>query len=196
VRPANTAANHTRGVGGNSLYPGVTGNYVGTTDEIIQWAACKWGIDEDIVRAQAAVESYWFQRTTGDFTTDPSRCVPGHRTLGADGTPGKCPESIGLLQVRYPYQLSAFATNNDATVSSAYNIDYAYGLWRNCVEGGDPWLNQFHPPKPYQAGDFWGCVGLWYSGRWFDSGAPYYINRVQSYLSERIWETPVFLNAS
>ena len=30
----------------------VTGNYTGTTDEIVRWAACKWGIDEDVVRAQ------------------------------------------------------------------------------------------------------------------------------------------------
>ena len=28
----------------------VTGNFTGTTDMILQWAACKWGIDEDIVR--------------------------------------------------------------------------------------------------------------------------------------------------
>ncbi len=39
----------------------VTGHFSGTTDEILQWAACKWGIDEDIVRAQAAIESWWHQ---------------------------------------------------------------------------------------------------------------------------------------
>ena len=42
-----------------TLYRRVTGNFTGTTDEIIQWAACKWGIDEDIVRAQMAKESWW-----------------------------------------------------------------------------------------------------------------------------------------
>jgi hypothetical protein len=196
VRAANTTANETRGVGGNSLYPRVTGNYVGTTDEIIQWAACKWGIDEDIVRAQAAVESYWFQRTTGDFTTDPSLCVPGHRTLGADGVPGECPESIGLLQVRYPYHQTAFQSNNDAAVSAAYNIDYAYASWRNCFEGNDGWLNDYNPPQPYQAGDLWGCIGVWYSGRWYDPGAISYIKLVQTYLNERIWETPSFVGDS
>src|SRR5262249_24548237 len=36
----------------------VTGNFTGTTDEILQWVACKWGIDEDIVRAQAVRESF------------------------------------------------------------------------------------------------------------------------------------------
>ena len=196
VRPANAAANHTAGVGGNSLIPRVTGSYVGTTDQIIQWAACKWGIDEDIVRAQAAVESYWFQRTTGDFTTDASMCVPGHQTLGADGIPGQCPESIGLLQVRYPYHPTAFASADDAAVSTAYNVDYAYANWRTCFEGGDSWLNTLNPPRPYQAGDLWGCLGVWSSGRWYDSGAMSYINRVQSSLSARIWETPTFLNAS
>ncbi|KPV47834.1 hypothetical protein SE17_41305, partial [Kouleothrix aurantiaca] len=37
----------------------VTGNFTGSTDEILQWTACKWGVDEDMVRAQAAVESWW-----------------------------------------------------------------------------------------------------------------------------------------
>jgi hypothetical protein len=193
VRPANTGANETRGVGGNSLYPRVTGDYVGTTDEIIQWAACKWGIDEDIVRAQAAVESYWFQRNTGDFTTDPTQCPPGYQTLGANGVAGECPESIGIVQVRYPYHQTAFATDDDAAVSTAYNLDYAYASWWNCYQGNDGWLNQFNPPTPYKAGDAWGCVGLWYSGRWYDSGAQSYIAKVQGYLSQRIWTTPGFL---
>jgi hypothetical protein len=196
VRPANAAANATRGVGGNSLYPRVTGNYVGTTDEIIQWAACKWGIDENVVRAQAAVESYWFQDHTGDFHTNSSSCVPGHRTLGADGQAGQCPQSIGILQDRYPYHLTAFATDNDAAVSTAYNIDYAYAVWRNCFDGNDQWFNQFNPPQPYKAGDLWGCVGSWYSGRWYDAGAISYISKVKSYLAQRIWTTPGFLNYS
>jgi autotransporter family porin len=196
VRPKNAAANATRGVGGNSVYPRVTGNYVGTTDEIMQWAACKWGIDEDVVRAQAALETYWFQSNTGDFSPDASTCVPGHQKLGADGRAGKCPESIGIMQVRYPYHRTAFAANNDAAVSTAYNLDYTYAAWRNCFDGHDEWLNQFNPPQPYKAGDLWGCVGAWYSGRWYDPGAVTYISRVQSYLGERIWQTPGFVNYS
>src|ERR1044072_144142 len=38
---------------------GVTGHYRGTTDEILQWAARKWGFDPDLFRAVATVESYW-----------------------------------------------------------------------------------------------------------------------------------------
>ena len=81
----------------------MTGNFTGTTDEIIQWAACKWGIDEDLVRAQIAVESWWDQRAGGDLTSTQSNCHPDVRT-----TTGQCPESFGLLQVRYLYHASAF----------------------------------------------------------------------------------------
>jgi hypothetical protein len=209
-RPQNNTANHKvlkpAGLPNNTAFdrawqrkykPRITGKFQGTTDEIIQWAACKWGIDEDVVRAQAAVESFWFQRSTGDFTTDPSQCVPGHRTLGSDDVPGQCPESIGLLQVRFPFHGTAFATNDDAAVSTAYNIDYAYASWRHCFDGGDTWLNSLNPPGPrYQAGDLWGCVGLWFSGRWHDAAANMYISKVQSYLAARTWETPSFLSDS
>ena len=39
----------------------VDGNFTGTTDEILQWGACKWGFDEDLVRAIAATETWWKQ---------------------------------------------------------------------------------------------------------------------------------------
>ncbi|HZC07688.1 MAG TPA: hypothetical protein VE338_18775, partial [Ktedonobacterales bacterium] len=31
----------------------ITGNFTGTTDEILQWVACKWGVPVNIVRAEA-----------------------------------------------------------------------------------------------------------------------------------------------
>src|SRR5262245_9938478 len=34
----------------------VDGQYAGTTEMIIRWAACKWGMDEDMIRAQATTE--------------------------------------------------------------------------------------------------------------------------------------------
>ena len=42
------------------------GNFTGTTTEIFQWAACKWGIDEDTLRAVAVQESDWHQSAVGD----------------------------------------------------------------------------------------------------------------------------------
>lgn len=39
----------------------VDGQYTGTTDEILQWAACKWGLPDNLLRSEAATESTWFQ---------------------------------------------------------------------------------------------------------------------------------------
>jgi len=170
----------------------VTGDFVGTTDEIIQWAACKWGIDEDVARAQVAKESYWLQTTLGDFTTDGSICAPGH-PVGTDGRPGECPESIGLMQLRYQYFKS---TIEDAARSSAYNLDLAYAVWRTCFEGEEGWLGTVDRGQPYEAGDLWGCVGRWYSGRWYTQPAKEYIAAVKDYLSSKVWESSSFRSFS
>ena len=197
VRPGNTTFNQTAGHPtpanadpNNPRFGRVTGSFTGTTDEIIQWVACKWGIDEDMVRAQAAKETYWLQHNLGDFGTDASRCLPGH-PIGADGKDGHCPESIGIMQVRYPYFQS---TITDAIASTAYNLDLAYALWRTCFEGEEQWLNTVDRGQPYQAGDQWGCVGAWFAGRWYTQPAKDYISAVQGYVEQRIWTTPGFIS--
>ena len=52
------------------LLPRVDGQFTGTTDEIFQWAACKWGLPDSLIRADAVVESTWFQYL--HFTQDAS----------------------------------------------------------------------------------------------------------------------------
>jgi autotransporter family porin len=176
VRADNATPNHTKGFGTPpnapaGVYGRVTGNFTGTTDEIIQWASCKWGIDEDIVRAQTAIESWWHQSTVGDGG-----------------------QSFGLMQVRQPYWDWAFnGGNGDAKTSSAFNMDVALAGRRNCFEGNDTWLNTVERGKDYAAGDIWGCVGTWFSGRWYTADSNTYIGRVQDYLNQRIWTTPDFL---
>ena len=120
-RSDNDAANHTVGEGPTAAATGpyfvrVTGNYTGTTDELIEWTACKWGIDEDIVRAQIAKESWWHQSAGGDKSADQTTCYESVRT-----TTGECPQSVGLGQVRFPYHAEAFS-NGNAVRSSAYNL--------------------------------------------------------------------------
>lgn len=193
VRASNATANATTGAGrktpADPYYARVTGNYTGTTDQIIQWAACKWGLDEDIVRAQVAKESWWNMSQLGDFGIDPPRCAPGH-TLGSDGQIGMCPESIGLLQLRFPYWADSFPT---AETSSAYNLDYSLAARRQCFEGGEPWLNTLERGQDYVAGDLWGCIGRWFSGRWHTTDSETYIAAVKGYLNQRIWTTSAFL---
>jgi hypothetical protein len=193
IRPANASYNQTTGgrhPDATGLYTRVSGNFTGTTDEIIQWASCKWGFDEDVIRAQTAKESWWFQRNGGDFTTDPTRCAPGHG-FGVDGRPGECAESVGVQQVRYPYHQWAFPW---ATYSTAQNLDYALAVRRACFEGYETWFNHVERGRDYVAGDLWGCIGAWFSGRWYTPASVTYIADVQNYLNQRIWTRPEFIN--
>lgn len=186
LRPINAPFNATRGH--RKDLPGpflsrLSGDFTGTTDEIIQWAACKWGIDTDVVRAQAAQESSWFMTAVGDFTSQPQWCAPGHPP-GVDGRTG-CPESVGIMSVKYRYHRVAFP---EAGQSTAYNLDYALAVWRTCFEGQEDWLAENPPNSGYRPGDMWGCVGRWYQGGdWLNPLAVGYIGRVQARLAEQVW---------
>ena len=168
------------------IAPRINGDFTGTTGEILRWAACKWGIDQDIVFAQAAVESWWRQTTLGDWES--SGCPPGHGP-GADGKPGQCPQSWGILQNRYPYEKGSWP---GIATSTAMNADTAYAIWRSCFDGYETWLNTVEHVGTYQAGDAWGCVGRWFAGRWHTAPAQQYIAAVKKYLRERIWLQPDF----
>lgn len=201
LRPTNARFNHRRGQhvppgffpqGDSSqveqLAPLINGDFTGTTEDILRWAACKWGIDQDVVFAQAAVESAWQQNFLGDWTTDATRCPPDHG-LGADGVAGQCPESYGILQNNFPFEQAAWP---GIALSTAMNADVTYAIWRSCYNGDEIWLNNEPQGRPYTAGDLWGCVGRWFAGSWYTSAADRYISRVQQYLSERIWLQPTF----
>jgi hypothetical protein len=124
-RPENFTPNHTIGYRINHIEganetaqlkfgPRIDGNFTGTTDEIIQWGACKWGFDEDIIRAVAVTESWWRQATVGD-----------------DG------ESFGLLQVKCTVHRGTCPSARDST---AFNVDYALSWQRSCFEGHFDWV--------------------------------------------------------
>jgi len=170
------------------LVPRINGDFTGTTSEILRWAACKWGISQNIVFAQAAVESWWNQTTLGDWGADASPCPPGHG-LGANGRPGLCPQSYGILQNRYPFERASWPGIGKST---AMNADTAYAIWRACYDGYETWLNTVQRGSVYHAGDAWGCVGRWFAGRWHTAPAQQYIARVRQYLRERIWTQPNF----
>ncbi len=176
----------------STLVPLISGDFTGTTEEILRWAACKWGIDQNIVFAQAAVESWWEQDNLGDWGTDAALCPPGHG-LGADGKPGQCPQSYGILQTRYPYERAGWPGVGRST---AMNVDAAYAIWRSCYDGYEVWLNNEPRGQRYRAGDLWGCVGRWYAGTWHTPAANQYIAVVKKYLRDRVWEQPDFNDAA
>ena len=198
---SNKTANHTTGqrVAGSlfagdaakaasSIAPRIDGDFTGTTQEILRWVACKWGIDENIVFAQAAVESWWRQDTLGDWDSDATACPPGHG-LGADGKAGQCPQSYGILQDRWPYMKQGWPGFGRST---AMDADMAYGIWRSCYDGYETWLNTVDRREQYHSGDAWGCVGRWFSGRWHTSASDGYVTKVKQYESQQVWKTRDF----
>src|SRR5258708_687613 len=164
----------------------INGDFTGTTIDILRWAACKWGIDQDIVFAQAAVESWWEQNTLGGWSTDASTCPPGHRR-GQDGKPGECPQTYGILQ--NTYKPGGWPT---VARSTAMNADAAYAIWRLCYDGYETWLNTMPRGRRYPMGRAWDCAARGVGGHWRAPPALGYIAQVKKYLHEKIWLKPNF----
>lgn len=180
--PANVKANKTKPTGklnfagnfgsnnkANAYLARVDGNYTGTTDEIIQWASCKWGIDPDIVRAQAFVESTWRQGALGGIANDQQYCVAGMKA--------PCPRAFGILQIRADYQKNTYP---NSAISTAFNLDYSLAYWRTVYDGVS-WLGT--KPK----GDLWGSIGAFYSGKYDDDPGKAYVAETQKQLRLRPW---------
>lgn len=189
-RPSNEEPNATTGRPLEGAQE-ITGSFVGTTDEIIQWAACKWGLNVDWARGWAAAESFWRMDTLGSYTTNHEWCLPGHE-LGQDDRPGQCPQSVGIMQIRYRWHRIAFNDYNPAE-STAWNLDFAFAFWRNCFDGGFTWLNDLPRGRQYAAGDALGCMAVWHTNRWYSDPAILFMNRLEhEYISARVWEQPAF----
>jgi hypothetical protein len=191
------------------LLPRVDGQFAGTTDEIFQWAACKWGLPDDVLRAIAVNESTWYQ-----YLTYPSgRCVyqyscgdivpsaNSNTTIFCNGiarfgydyqsdySPGICPETFSIVGIKSWQAPSwgAMADNQNGTFpfsrdSTAFAVDYIGSYLRGCYEGWITWLAG--------PGDLWGCVGSWYSGDWYDSGANDYVAHAKAELANFTWLAP------
>ena len=93
--------------------------------------------------------------------------------------------------MRYQYWSWSFP---QVISSSAYNVDVAMAARRQCFEGADTFLNSTDRGQDYAAGDLWGCVGLWYAGRWYTDSAKEYIAAVQQYYNDKIWLQSDFIN--
>lgn len=153
--------------------PRITGDFTGTTDQIIQWSSCKWGIDTDVVRAMALIESNWLQSAEGDYTDDPGKCLPGYTV--------PCPVSFGILQIKYFYHPGSYPWSQRST---AYNLDYSLAVMRSCYEGWNVGAGD-----GYEAGDIQGCIAYHWSGRWGDAGGLEYAARVDRCRQLRPWQS-------
>jgi autotransporter family porin len=197
-RHDNDASNHTVGDGSYTWGPAMTdpywsawagrvpqiqGQFTGTTTEMFSWAGCRWGIDEDTLRAVAVIESTWHQSVWGD------RCGGGDSTIG----------SFSVMQIKNKNCDGSLLWGGmpDVVQSTALAVDLYAARLRACFNGdfyepGGSWLYNGQTVRQIAAAHgwpyvLWGCVGSWYSGSWYDSGAVSYIHNVQLALAQRTW---------
>jgi hypothetical protein len=133
--PDNYAANHTVGDGSYSRGPAATdpywvawaarvtlvqGQFTGTTTEMFSWAACRWGIDEDLLRAVAVIESTWHQSTWRD------RCSGSDPTIG----------SFSVMQIKNKNCDGSLPWGGmpDVQQSTALSVDLYAARLRSCYQ--------------------------------------------------------------
>jgi hypothetical protein len=207
VRPANVAANAYRPSAGeierflggqrdpygrlpaqyNPALGRVTGDFVGTTDEILQWAAHKWGIPEDVARAVAVTESFWRQAGYGDRRTvaDPTLYPLQSRIAGTSDVY----ESLGLMQVKWRPDGSAGTGSEPLRwKSTAFNVDFWAATVRYYYDGACSWCG-----AGYSAGQERASIGAWYSpSAWNNAGQQEYATKVYDHVAKRTWAQPGF----
>ncbi|MGA2989647.1 MAG: hypothetical protein ABSD88_04155 [Candidatus Korobacteraceae bacterium] len=190
-RPKNYQANHTvvrppYGWDDESAWPRwqgklaqVTGNFTGTTTEIMQWAACKWGIDEDTIRAAAVQESSWLQSDVSDVCGPVGEASYGILQIKNKGCDGS------VIHGGYPATTQSTALVADwyaAYIRACYDGDfYDGGKW---LYGGQT-VDQIAAQRGWDF-VFWTCVGFHFSGNW-SPGQPYEL-QVRKHLANRSWE--------
>src|SRR2546422_297600 len=150
-RPENYQQNHTKpapgamaasfssrprnqGGGYNSLWDTwllrrVDGQFTGTTDGIMQWAACKWGLPDNLIRAVAVGESTWFQYLH----------FPNDASYGGGGG-GSCYWNRGCGDAfSSPTAASAVYCNGIATLGLVSSEVHNYQRDPVTSTGGYPW---------------------------------------------------------
>lgn len=173
--PGNVVANHTVPPRGTNLRLGpwrlqnpgmarnlakVTGNFKGTTDEIFEWAACKWGWDQNAAKAEAVAESTWNQHNVGD--SGESWCIL--QIKAARPAPATRDNAWG----GYPW----------IAKSTAVCADMQMAILRSYFDGESYMGNSIR-------GNFWDAVSAWQSG--YNSGTDSYVREVQYYMRHRSW---------
>jgi hypothetical protein len=174
---------------------------------IMRWAACKYGIDEQVVRGQAWQESYWRQWQTGDSRFTRPECVQGSFTALWDSDISLINKSVvscrrccwtswSAWQTKVYYEWKTWPMIKDST---SFAADYRFAETRACMDGAYDGHNTYdtdlrtYDDSPTRASCdtvFWGCIGSHMSGNWYDPPAVRYIADIKADIAHRRWLTP------
>jgi hypothetical protein len=164
-----------------------------STDDLIQWAAVKWGIPADWVRAQMEVESGWQQSARGDPANVPSAWYS--RFPAQARIPSPLPsslaayESMGISEVKWRPDGSADPGSEPLRwKSTAFALDLYAAKVRFFYDGNCHWCGAGYAP-----GQAWSSIGGWFEPfPWNNPAQRQYEAKVQRDLAERAWNQAGF----
>jgi hypothetical protein len=155
-----------------------------STDDLIQWVAHKWGIPEDWIRAQMAVETWWRQSSLGDRASVSSSAYALYPARAQIAGTNDVYQSMGISQVKWQPDGTADPGSEPLRwESTAFALDLAAAKVRFFYDGHCTWCS-----SGYSAGQTWNSVGAWYEpAPWGNPGQQEYIRKVQDALHNRVW---------
>lgn len=173
---------------------GLDGLRHASTDDLIQWAAHKWGIPEDWLRAEYVQESYWNGFQMGDrASVSPHwyRLYPPQSRLPG----GRVYESLGITQVKWlPDGSIGAGTEPLRWESTAFNVDYQAAMVRFYYDNPEGTRSAWGD-STYAPCQSWRSIGGWFNPYpWGNAGQAQYVDEVQQHLASRTWATSSFVD--
>jgi hypothetical protein len=169
----------------------VTGGFTGTTDEIIQWGAAKWGIPPDWLRAQYYQESHWNQSHLGDLTTVKNATLYPVQSRYSNS---QVYQSLGITQIRWNHpdgNNSGIGTEPLRWKSTPFNVDYQSAMVRFYFD--NPKGARASWGDAYSTCKNWLSIGAWYEPYpWNNSEQQDYVEKIQNGLSNKLWQDASF----
>jgi hypothetical protein len=165
-----------------------------STDDLIQWAAHKWGIPENWLRAEYVLESYWSSYQLGDV--EPVSQSDYTRYPLQSRVPGQLEayQSLGITQVRWaPSGWVGAGTEPLRWQSMAFNIDYQAAMVRFFYDDPDG-ARTLWGDSSYRPCEKWRSIGGWFASYpWRTAGQARYIREVKGNLADTAWRSASFL---
>jgi hypothetical protein len=182
---------------GHAALHAVTGHFTGTTDEILQWGAYKWGFDPDLVRANAVDESSWHQNFIGDIGNGVSLGLLQIKSRYHLGTCPQSPHFPAAVDPASKRSIQLYLAGEPSCLSynsTAFAVDYRLAYFRACMDKSISYLFNHEPVSGHSRyadgnGDqlLWGCMGSWYSGYFWDNDSLDYIQRILGFYAQKPW---------
>ena len=176
---------------------GLDGMHHPSTDDLIQWAAHKWGIPENWLRAEYVHESYWNQFMLGDSTPVSAAAYSRYPAFSRVSGGQNAYQSLGITQVRWvPGNSLHPGTEPLRWLSTAFNVDYQAATIRfyydNPQNSRSAWGDASYEPCQK-----WSSIGGWFRPYpWGNPGQATYVSAVQQILAGQVWTTSSFLSWS